>query len=352
MSRPANITLGNYTFSLRMYDFPQPPRQITPAKARDGREFIPKHPAIFTSNLWVLEEKLDGERLLAHFEEVVRFTTRRVSKQTGLMNEKTNNVPHLRDVASLVPQFAGSVIDGEVIMRTAVDTVEGDGTLTSTASIMNSKPDRAIEIQQRNGWIEYFVFDCLFYKGEDIRNKPNDVRRTYAEKICTAINEAVGFELYHLVPQFKSTDPEAKKKFHQDILDRGGEGTICKQINCKYGETNAWVKNKRETTFDVFVTGFEYGKVGGKYENQVGAILCSTYDGDTVVEVCKVVPGDDEFRRKITSDFDSIRGKVIEIAGQEATQKNNRVRHPRILRWRPDKSPEQCLYSQFTDDGE
>ena len=263
------------------------------------------------------------------------------------MNEKTNNVPHLRDAARLAPQFAGSVIDGEVIMRTAVDTVEGDGTLTSTASIMNSKPDRAIEIQQRNGWIEYFVFDCLFYKGEDIRNKPCEVRRGFAEKICSSINAAAGYELYHLVPQFKGTADE-KKKFHQDILDRGGEGTICKQIGCRYGEANSWIKNKRAQQYDVFITGFEYGKKGGKYENQIGAFLCSVYDGDQVVEVCKVVPGDDSLRLDATRNFDKYRGMVLVVEGQETTQKNNRIRHPRVvLLNRQDKGQEDCLYDQF-----
>lgn len=316
--------------------------QIWPAKAVHNEKAIDK---IEQDDLYY-EEKLDGERLVIHFmnngEKINRATTRRQSVKTGLLNEKTNNVPHLRSM--WIEELAGTVVDGEVMPSS---WGKEQGTLGALQSIMNSTYENAIEKQRQYGFVQYKMFDVIKYKGEWIGHLPLRQRLEYRNKVMAAINAAFPGQAFISTPRAGYQRDRLIETFRA-IVAEGGEGLVVKDLSKSYGETNAWLKMKKEEYFDVFITGYEMSKTGEKYAGLIGTLLVSVYDEKgNVVEVGKVIPGNDDERRQFTADFESILNKVVEVKAQEATR-NGRFRHGRILRWREDKGPEQCLLEQFS----
>lgn len=315
--------------------------QIWPARAVHNDKAIEK---IADENAYA-EEKLDGERLVIHFmnngEKINRATTRRQSVKTGLLNEKTNNVPHLRSM--WLEELAGTVIDGEVMPST---WGKEQGTLGALQSIMNSTYENAIEKQRQYGFVQYKMFDVIKFKGEWIGHLPLAARLGYRTAVLEMINKAFPGQPFIDVPR-SVHGKELFKLTFDEIVANGGEGLVVKDLSKGYGDTNAWLKMKKEETFDVFITGYEMSKTGEKYAGLIGTLFVSVFDDKgNQVEVGKVIPGNDEERKRFTEDFESICGKVLEIKAQEATR-NGRFRHGRILRWREDKDPKQCMLDQF-----
>lgn len=313
---------------------------------------------LLTERGWFAEEKLDGDRRIAQFcSDAVRFTGRVISKVNGLMVEKTDNVPHLSgqtlpglvpdDMLSMVRKLAdgleGTVLDGEMIC-------DWQGARSrDVTSIMGSLPKEAVRKQIERGWVTYVVFDCLFWKGDDIRHLPLARRRLIAAEAV----EKWGNPRARMV----TGALENRGEFLDEIWARQGEGIILKRIDSAYGNENAWVKVKREETYDVVITGFDppkdvSTKVSGetsvtKYaaEGLIGAIRFGQYKDGKLVE-CGACSGfDDDVRRKISKDPKSFIGSVMEITAQ-LREESGKFRHPRFGQFRDNKMAEQCIWGQ------
>jgi ATP-dependent DNA ligase len=329
---------------------------------------------------WIAEEKYDGDRRIAQFcGGRVRFTGRRKSVKDGLFVEKTDNVPHLsasgwdpRMAGIIVPSrgygvpasLDGTVLDGEMIFN---GTVEG-GASKLVTSIMGSLPDEAIAKQIERGWLRYVVFDCLYWKGESIMDRPLEERIKYAAcAVRTWDNPYVACTAGN-VPKMRS-----KREMYDYIVKNGGEGVVLKRLDHKYGDKTGWVKVKKESTADVVIMGFiDAKKVSKKTSGEVsmtkyakagliGAIQCGQYiprarvsqagevvgvvrvEAPPLTEVATVSGMDDALRTDLTRLGKAFIGKVIEIKhnGREPT---GRFRHPRFSRFREDKDPRTCIY--------
>lgn len=321
--------------------------QIKPQKARGVLE-----ERMWTDPQWVAEEKFDGDRRIAQFWGTsVRFTgTRESVDGTGFV-EKTDNLPHLHTMVGWnkeAHKLEGTVLDGEIIAPFAKNLPGGKSKYVT--AIMGSKPERAIELQKQHGWLEYMVFDCLWYCGEDLRDKSLTTRRVYAARVV----DKWANHYAKLVPQWPCAPSRgalkpllsAKERFEQ-ILAGGGEGVILKHAAHVYGDEKLWVKVKGEWTADVVVMGFTPGK--GKYAGSVGAIIFGQYRAtkglvpDAHLEEMGTCSGFDDALRGRLGSKDI--GKVIEIChnGREPTRA---FRHPRFKRFRPDKSPKDCVYRE------
>lgn len=104
----------------------------------------------------------------------------------------------------------------------------------------------------------------------------------------------------------------------------------------KNGNMLDYFKWKPVRTLDAVVLGIKPGN--GKYAGQVGALIIGIGD-----RVLANVSGMTDLERSQMSDGDV--GKVVEVAYQYVGD-GGRLRHPRFLRFRDDKLPEQCLLSQ------
>jgi bifunctional non-homologous end joining protein LigD len=311
-------------------------RQLEPGKARGA--FKEK---MWTSDQFVAQKKYDGTRALMHSGlDGNRFTSRHISKKDGNYVEKTNNFPHLRDIftqSGLESKYNGCIFDGELITGKNVMDV---------TRITGSLPERAIQIQNECGWLSYVVFDVLFDNGVDIRGKPYSYRRDVLEGYLADLG------LEHLIV---AEDVESgKREFFEEILDSGGEGVILKDINAPYGKN--WSKCKKTAMWDVIITGFKDAKeitkkVSGEEsiskfaeKKWIGAIEFGQYllDG-TLMEFGFCSGMDDALREKISNNREYYIGKVMEIGAQERLV-SGKFRHPRFLRFRSDKNPEECVY--------
>ncbi|KAB0285450.1 hypothetical protein F2P58_23335 [Vibrio fortis] len=107
----------------------------------------------------------------------------------------------------------------------------------------------------------------------------------------------------------------------QQALERGDEGLVLR----KSRSTN-WLKVKPLETHDVRITGFTRGT--GRNSERLGALI---------TPMGKVSSGlTDELRETIWNNQDEYLNQMIEVECMELT-KNGKFRHPRLVRFRPDK---------------
>jgi len=111
----------------------------------------------------------------------------------------------------------------------------------------------------------------------------------------------------------------------------------------KDGNLLNWYKLKREKTIDLIFDDFLEGR--GKYEGTVGSLICKTIEG---YEVATVSGMTDEERWEISENAKRYFGRVVEVKYQ-CVGSGGRLRHPRFIRWRDDKLPEECGLEQDPD---
>lgn len=99
----------------------------------------------------------------------------------------------------------------------------------------------------------------------------------------------------------------------------------------------------------VLITNEEFSKIP---KNKRGACanpsyygLPESYDVDyLVMEVCECAGFDDETREYFTRNRDKMVGTVVEVKANELFRDSGKMRHPRYMRQRFDKDPEQCIW--------
>lgn len=322
--------------------------QFDPMKAYD-KEALPSYFGDPMTNLTmiVIEPKRDGARAFLHLTaEGIRVTTRR-KRQDGTYGEITDNFPHMKD--TVVPEhLIDTILDTEGMVMPEGASASGNistGTLGATMSVFGSQPAKAIATQQKNGWMHFYCHSIVRYSGQDLRDKSDADRRDYLEEVLADWDN----EYVHLTDRYTTTDPAERRALYQEFLKTPGfEGAVLKNPNAKYGATYGWVKIKENVTIDALVTGFEYGKKGGKYADTVGTLLISVIDQKTgkLREVGKVVPGADSTRAKLLNIIKALENQgrqiidakiLVEVEAQNYT-KQYRMRHPKLKRYRNDKT--------------
>ena len=314
------------------------PKAHSSCKGFDKDETI-KSPA----HSWV-EPKLDGARALVHCTPEGVFITSRRRNKEGDYNQFQDNVPHLRDHPTLVAfgKAGYTILDAELMM-----TEGKGGTLGSTMSVIGSKPERAIEVQEEHGKAVLYVFDMPRFKGTAIDDlELRDRRRILVEAFNVAPGSDDAAEHIKLVTIVIAETEGDKQILLDDALSAGYEGLVIKDPTSTYHDRRGWLKVKQHLSVDGLVTGWHHGNVGGKWETGLGDLAISVIDAatDELREICTVIPGDDETRIRLYEQLSPLSEEeildlrmVVELEGQGWSQEY-RIRHPRILRYRPDRS--------------
>ena len=118
---------------------------------------------------------------------------------------------------------------------------------------------------------------------------------------------------------------------------------ILKQEHCK-----GWFKVKPLKTVDAFVTGYTYSESDTKF-GWLRAVQVSVWSVDkSQTRIASVGTGfTDEFRREMCGDkAESLINRVCEIE-YDSIAANGKLKFPRFLRWRYDKSMEDCAVDQL-----
>lgn len=294
---------------------------------------------LFKEEAVIAQPKYDGERMLIHINyPEVYCTSRRFSKKTDRYMENQDKLPELQKHIEAFKNIGYTVIDCECYSKD----------WSTIVGILHSLPERAIELQKENT-PKFSVFDCLFFDGEDLREKTYLERLAYAKAAVSMFN----YEPLHLVKfmnddyvpdDYKSAtfikDNAQWQACMQNAIDIGFEGIVVKSLQKKYYDVGASLKCKKFETVDCVVIDYEMGN--GKYADTIGALSIGYYDPTTsnFVVISNVNCGSDAERDMWFKNWSTLRYSVIEVLCQEITEKS--LRHPRYVRRREDKDYTMC----------
>lgn len=311
-----------------------------------------KMEALWDNPSYIAEEKLDGSRYLAIGG---RFFSRRTSVKDGFPVEKTENIPHLH---TILKHFPKAIVDGEVF-------IPGQKS-NNVVSIMGSKPERAVELQNERGLLQYRIFDILRAPdGSWLLDKPWSERRKLLEIFHMMVDRHSAMNLEGVLT---ITDAvyENKRRYCQEILANGGEGVILKNVDKPYKPDKRpawhWVKVKTELTDDVVIMDYlppervytgkdedtwqywEYNTPVTKYHAMgwIGSVVFGKYKDGKLVELGSTSGMTEEIREELSHNKDKYIGETIEIRAMEQTEEGH-YRHPAFVRFRPDKDPTACV---------
>lgn len=247
------------------------------------------------NNQWYATEKIDGNRMRYCYNENygVEYFSRNLSEgQDGdylplrYSNKITIPRPNLEALkqsgihdfiidCELVPYYDTirefpnlRKIDG--VMKEVMELPIADTGLSLTTSVLGALDDLSHRIQETNP-MKLMAFDIISLNGEDLTKQPLIDRLKELARVATIIRmNGVGDRL-QLVKGAK-TD---KIKFYQDIVSKGGEGCVIKDLSSPYvgKREKTWVKAKRSVsgsileeqagdTIDAFIIGYKPGNKG------------------------------------------------------------------------------------------
>jgi ATP-dependent DNA ligase len=266
----------------------------------------------FAGPEWIFERKFDGIRLLAYKNgsKVELFSRNRLPQ----------NIPALaRAIAKLPPRQL--ILDGEI---------------------------------DWHGPTAYHVFDIMWIDDRDVRTLPVEGRRALLR------------ELPMTAPLHRVTELNDEKPWER-AQQEGWEGVIAKRRGSVYESRRSpdWLKMKCELAQEFVVGGFTdpQGKRVG-----LGALLVGYYDGDDFVFAGKIGTGfDTKMLLDLRSKLDQIeipktlftkavglprlrahwvKPRIVVQVGFIQWTKHNKLRHPRLLGIRHDKSPREVVREQ------
>ena len=263
----------------------------------------------FAGDDWLFERKFDGIRLLAYKRgKDVKLYSR---------NQLLQNIPSIESAIAAMP-VKEMILDGEV----SWDRHSG-----------------------------YHVFDILWLDGESTTSLPLEERRALLAKL-------------KFKPPLQRVDLLDDKEPWERARRQGWEGVIAKRRGSPYEHRRSkhWLKMKIEASQELVVGGFtdpQGARVG------LGALLVGYYDGDDLVFAGKIGTGFDtalllDLRKRldkleipktpftIATGLPRLRAHwvrpsiVVQVSFIEWTG-NNKLRHPRLIGVRFDKSPREVV---------
>jgi ATP-dependent DNA ligase len=309
-----------------------------------------------TGGPWQFEPKWDGFRCLAFKAGNAVDLRAKSGKPLGRYFPEV--VTLLQDVA--VPQF---VIDGELV-------IELDGKLAFDALQLRLHPaESRIRKLAAATPARLIIFDMLVDpSGAALIHKPLRQRRNALE---TFMREAAVPKRLVLSPA--TIDRDKAQRWLTDAPGRGTDGVIAKRLDEPYvpGERTI-LKVKRLRTADCVVGGFRYQSK----RSQVGSLLLGLYDADgklnhvgftsTIADgerpgltdrleklrrppgfTGRAPGGPSRWSTERSGEWEPLRPElVVEVRFDHVS--GGRFRHgTKLMRWRPDKAPEQCTFEQI-----
>jgi ATP-dependent DNA ligase len=302
---------------------------------------------------WQFEPKWDGFRCLA----------RRDGDEVTLTSKSGKPLArYFPDVAEMLHGLKEKrfLLDGELIIPV------GDALSFDALQLRLHPAESRVRKLAAEHPAELMVFDLLEVGGKSLTDEPLSKRREALER----------FYAKNHVPRLELSPVTRDRKAALAWLKRSGgalDGVIAKRSDLEYrsGE-RAMVKVKQQRTADCVVGGFRYAE----NKKVVGSLLLGLYDdngllnhvGFTSAISAKERPqltndlekliappgftgnapgGPSRWNTERTAQWQPLKPElVVEVRYDQIT--SGRFRHgTSIVRWRPDKDPEQCTYEQL-----
>ena len=337
------------------------------------------------SGNYIGARKMDGawNMLIKDLEGNFHLRSRTESVNGGYA-DKAEWIPHICEELAAVPN--GTVLIGEIYFPDN----EGSRKITS---VLNCLKDKCIERQKKNGYLHYYVFDVLAYKGKNIMGEPFEKR----------IDHYMSYELLDVLKNDHVEIAEYKSgedlwELYGEVIAAGGEGIVITKRGAPYqpGKRTAklTLKLKKELTdtIDAFLDGSykeptkmysgkeietwtmwyndktsENLSLGSHYDEYLaGAPICpvtkpfynkwasavsfSVMKDGKPTRIAWISGITDELKAGIINNPDKWVGKVAELTAMMVEHINGEysLRHGKIECWRPDKTYKDCDFSQIT----
>jgi ATP-dependent DNA ligase len=264
--------------------------------------------------------------------------------------------PELRELGESIPP--GSALDGEIV-------IEQDGRLDFDAMQLRLHPAES-RVRKLSAEIpaQFIAFDLLLWKAKPVHELPLEKRRAELER------KAKGFRLSPI-----SEDLEEARDWLKRLEQASLDGVIAKRKGLPYlpGSRDGVVKVKPYRTADCVIVGFRWSD---KVEGQISTLLlglygakggldfvghCSGFPAAVRKQLHELLPplreagyisgervpgGQSRWTRGKELDWNPVRPElVVEVRFDKLER--NRFRHgTRFVRFRPDKDPKDCTWSQ------
>ena len=328
---------------------------FAPMEARNGAQ-LPE------AEEWIYEPKWDGFRGLAFRK------TDEVLLQSKAGQPLGRYFPELVEALRELPQRQ-FVLDGEIVILS-------EGHLDFNALLQRIHPaESRIRKLSTKTPVTFLVFDLLVAaQGRLLTDQPLELRKEELERFFEQVpkNGIVRLSPY-------TRDLNLAQRWMSNLATVGFDGVVAKRADEPYhsGDRNGMVKVKRLGTADCVVGGFRYASKGGV----VGSLLLGLHDKDGKLnhvgftssfkaeERAKLLKtlkpfiaeekqakdagfsgnapgGPSRWATERSTEWVPLQNKLV-CEVQYDHFSGGRFRHGcKFLRWRPDKSPEQCTYDQ------
>jgi ATP-dependent DNA ligase len=295
-------------------------------------------PGLPVGEQWAYEPKYDGFRAIVFVDGEEVTIQSRGGKPLG------RYFPELRFPPGRY------VIDGEIV----VDGVDGAEDFGALQQRIHPAQSRVAMLAEQTP-ARYIAFDLLAIEDQPWLERPFEERRA---------------ELERLLENRLDVTPLTRTPEQAEPWLQSGEGVVAKDVQAPYrpGQRVGMVKVKRVRTIDAVVVGYRPGKEPGT----VGSLILGLYDPDGELHVVghssglraaekrELVAKLDRYATGKRGHGDASRWKsekelewielrpelVVEVRFDHSS--GGRIRHgTRILRWREDKAPTDCLLEQM-----
>ncbi|XP_041989246.1 DNA ligase 3 [Aricia agestis] len=252
------------------------------------------------------EIKYDGERVQVHKKgKEFKYFSR------ALKPVMAHKVSHFKDyLPQAFPKGDDLILDAEVLM---VDVTTGKPLPFGTLGIHKQS-------EFKDASVCLYIFDCLYYNGEVLIDKPIKKRRQILHEIMVEIQNHVMFSEQQLIRK-----PADLANMIAKVLQLGLEGLVLKDLESTYepGKRH-WLKVKKDYLFDgamadtadlvVLGAWFGTGKKGGMMS--VFLMGCLDKRRNKWVTVTKVHTGhDDKTLERLQKELGP---KMVKISGEYA----------------------------------
>lgn len=214
-------------------------------KIPEGKEDL--LPAICASGEYFAQIKKDG--YWYQFEKcdtACYLWSRNKSVQTGMLTEKSENVPHIINKLNCLP--SGTVIIGEIYYPGKQSK--------DVTPIMGALPQLAIARQSgQYGYLHYYMHDIIYYNGHNLMSYGASIRYEILKKVVDKYKLLYMNDFLELAERF---DDNIQEKI-SEVLAAGEEGMVLKKKTAPYtpGKRPVWdtIKIKKTDTCDAICMG-------------------------------------------------------------------------------------------------
>ena len=339
---------------------------------------------IFSGEWWGAQKRDGAFFMFLKDEDGNMFLRPRARNVKKEFVNKIDWVPHLHEFFESLPN--------EICLLGEIYLPSNEQAKTTT-SIMNCLVNKAIKRQEKEP-LHYYIFDVLAYRGESMLEMQAKTRfftldalnEMYEDPNIEWAHYVSGKELWatiqnlladgyegvvitrdksHYLPGKRTNKDTLKiKKELQDTLDCIiiGANPPTKFSGTKEAETWKWwfdesinkkilaseyLEKNHKSIYEFYTEGGTvYPVTKAWFYGWAGSLKLGLYNKDKLIHIGDLSGIDEEVRQ----NWKEYLGKVAEISCMEISEDKNGnkgFRHPRLISWRTDKDPQECIWEQI-----